>query len=337
MWMDHLGFCFALAAFVVLLAVMETGAGAERESVSITLGAASEEQGLALLGDVADGASDPAEMSGRACRRVGVMRDGARSAYLYLRVDRAFMHDGVFDCYVRVEYFDAGEEAWNLQYDSSDDAVRVVPDRPGAFKGTEWVLNGDTQAWRSVDFHLPDARFANRCNGGDLRVNAGPAGALCVARVTVFATQPADYRPAEGAGLPMGAVSAGPGVEVTFGATNFAPGEPAERIADHYRAIHAEWVRGLGATSWESYVRWSAVEPEANQWDFGVYDAEVERLKAHGLKWVPFLILGPAYATPEWYRASEAHLPYRCLEHGTESAVQSLWNADLPSRVDAFM
>jgi len=335
--MDHLGFCLVVAAVLLLAAAMESSASVQPQRVWLRLGATNEEHGLAAL-EVADGVTEPAERAGRACRRLGVApTQSGRSPYLYLRADPAFMHDGAFDCYVRVVYFDAGEEAWNLEYDSNDESVRAVPDRPGAFKATESLTNGDTQAWRAVDFHLPDARFANRCNGADLRVNAGPAGEVCVAEVAVFASQPADYHPAASMQPVFEPVAAGPGIEVTFGATNFPPGEPAERVADQYRALHADWFKALGVTSYESYVRWAALEPEPERWDYSVYDAEVGRLKEHGLKWVPFLIAGPVYATPEWYRAGESHRPYRCLEHGSDSAIQSLWNPDLPARVDAYL
>lgn len=60
-------------------------------------------------------------------------------------------------------------------------------------------------------------------------------------------------------------------------------------------------------------------------------------LKENDLKWVPFLILSPAYSTPGWFRAGKEHFPCRCLEHGTDSKIESLWNPYLPKWIDRFI
>ena len=83
----------------------------------------------------------------------------------------------------------------------------------------------------------------------------------------------------------------------------------------------------LGVTSIESYVTWETVEgKKEGEWDWSRWDEQVRVLKEHDLKWVPFLILGPAYSTPDWFRESSEHYGCRCLEHGTPSKVESLWN-----------
>lgn len=56
-----------------------------------------------------------------------------------------------------------------------------------------------------------------------------------------------------------------------------------------------------------------------------------------GLKWVPFLIAGPAYATPLWFQNSPDSHVYRCLEHGKDSKVQSLFNPALRPQVERFL
>ncbi len=91
----------------------------------------------------------------------------------------------------------------------------------------------------------------------------------------------------------------------------------------------------LGVTSIESYVTWETVEgKKEGEWDWSRWDEQVRVLKEHGLKWVPFLILGPAYSTPDWFRESSEHYGCRCLEHGIQSKVESLWNPNLPKRID---
>lgn len=94
----------------------------------------------------------------------------------------------------------------------------------------------------------------------------------------------------------------------------------------------------LGATSIESYVTWETCESKAlGQWDWSKWDKQVEVLKANDLKWVPFVILGPAYSLPKWYRESADYHPCRCLEHGIDSKIESLWNPNLPKWIERFV
>ncbi|MDD5145051.1 MAG: beta-galactosidase [Candidatus Pacebacteria bacterium] len=98
-----------------------------------------------------------------------------------------------------------------------------------------------------------------------------------------------------------------------------------------------EKCKELGITSLQSYLPWSEVEREKGNWDFSVYDPLVEKLKKHNLKWVPFLILGPEYAVPEWFHNSKESVYAKCLEHGKKSRIQSIWNPYLPKYVDEFL
>ena len=125
--------------------------------------------------------------------------------------------------------------------------------------------------------------------------------------------------------------------QVTFGASVFAPGSTAEQIEKFYKDIQVEKFSGLGVTSFESYVRWNGIEPSPGKWDFSLYDKELEILKRNGLKWVPFLIAGPAYTTPDWFRKSTESVFYKCIEHGTESENQSIFNPALAKHVDEFI
>jgi hypothetical protein len=96
--------------------------------------------------------------------------------------------------------------------------------------------------------------------------------------------------------------------------------------------------RSLGVTSIESYVTWETCERDGEgMWDWSKWDRQVRILKDNDLKWVPFVILGPAYSTPEWFRASDDHYPCRCLEHGEASKIESLWNPHLPKWIDRFI
>lgn len=92
-----------------------------------------------------------------------------------------------------------------------------------------------------------------------------------------------------------------------------------------------------GVTSVETYVRWIDFEPEAGRWDWSLFDADLEALQAHGLRWVPFLIAGPWYATPDWFRQSQRSVFARCLEHGRETGTQSIWSPWLFPEIQRLM
>jgi len=92
-----------------------------------------------------------------------------------------------------------------------------------------------------------------------------------------------------------------------------------------------------GITSVQSYVTWAQIEPRQGRRDFSAYDELVGHLQHHNLKWVPFLILGPNYATPDWFQKSDHSLHAICLEHRKKSKIQSIWNPHLPRYVDHFL
>jgi hypothetical protein len=96
--------------------------------------------------------------------------------------------------------------------------------------------------------------------------------------------------------------------------------------------------KSLGAESVQSYVTWETCERGGEgMWNWSRWDTVVRVLKENDLKWVPFLILGPAYSTPDWFRAGKDHFPCRCLEHGQDSKIESLWNPELPKWIDRFI
>lgn len=95
--------------------------------------------------------------------------------------------------------------------------------------------------------------------------------------------------------------------------------------------------KNVGITSLQSYVYWDEIEKQPSVIDFSAYDELVEKLKEHGLKWVPFLIIGPNYATPKWFQKTSESVYAKCLEHGRETKIQSIWNPHLPKYIDKFL
>ncbi|MBI2424153.1 MAG: beta-galactosidase [Candidatus Hydrogenedentes bacterium] len=90
----------------------------------------------------------------------------------------------------------------------------------------------------------------------------------------------------------------------------------------------APLTRVLGFSSIESYVTWKRLEPNAEgDFDFSYYDAVVKKLAEYDLKWFPLLIVGSAYALPEWFLDHKENVGMVCLEHGLSNPVQSIWYA----------
>lgn len=98
-----------------------------------------------------------------------------------------------------------------------------------------------------------------------------------------------------------------------------------------------ELFKQMGVTSIQTYIFWNKVEQERGVLDWSEYDADVALLKKHGLKWVPFIIAGPWYVTPEFVRQDPEVVMLRCLEHGRESAIPSLWCPRLREYVREYL
>ena len=96
-------------------------------------------------------------------------------------------------------------------------------------------------------------------------------------------------------------------------------------------------VKGLGFNAVESYVRWNLVEPEPGRFDWSIYDAIVEDLQRHGLKWFPLLVVGSAYTLPEWFHDSGQNVGFTCLEHGLSNPIQSIWSPHHKQHVTRFL
>lgn len=93
-----------------------------------------------------------------------------------------------------------------------------------------------------------------------------------------------------------------------------------------------------GFTAVQIYMHWNKFEGKARgQFDFSYYDKDVELLKEAGLKFVPFFLMGPRYAAPDWWLNDEKQRGLVCLEHGKESPIDSIWSEDFRNEVDRVM
>lgn len=82
-----------------------------------------------------------------------------------------------------------------------------------------------------------------------------------------------------------------------------------------------------GVTSVQIYCHWNKFEPEARgSFSFDYYDEMVKEVQNAGLRFLPFLLLGPRYSAPDWWLKEPGHTGMICLEHGKECPVESIWN-----------
>jgi hypothetical protein len=287
-----------------------------RPELSVALGERNEGAGLRVPSG-GDGENVPETVQGAAARRV----TGAGAHYLYVAVDHPEYRRGPTDVYVSAEVFDDGVTRVSVQYDKAAEHPNVGTCYSAA-ENTYLLLGSDR--WRTLHFFLPQLRLGHGQNhGADFRFTAPN---VAFRRITVSPICPDGFSTEQAIdpeALRQVAVTRPPGMELTFG--NDA--NPAD----------AALFKALSVTSVESYVDWAGVEPVKDQWDWSKWDKQVAVLRAAGLKWVPFLIAGPAYATPPWFQNSPDSHVYRCLEHGKDSKVQSLFNPALRPQVERFL
>ncbi|MGH9663368.1 MAG: family 14 glycosylhydrolase, partial [Bryobacteraceae bacterium] len=96
-------------------------------------------------------------------------------------------------------------------------------------------------------------------------------------------------------------------------------------------------VRALGFNGVESYVKWGFVERSPGVFDWSYYDAVVEETQKHGLKWFPLLIVGSAYALPDWFYHSAEHTGFECLEHHIGTDIPTIFNNNQDKYVQRFL
>ncbi|MGW4823575.1 metallophosphoesterase [Streptomyces sp. NPDC004227] len=138
---------------------------------------------------------------------------------LYLSVDDAAILGGPYKAKVTISYRSPAAGSFLLQYDSADAGSAYQ-------KSTPVTIGADqVDQWLTATIELPDARFANRQNGGaDLRLSAPGNLPLAVSAVRVDVVPPApavDHVSMDFSGEPDGLdwipYESGPAHEITVG------------------------------------------------------------------------------------------------------------------------
>lgn len=125
------------------------------------------EEGLRLVRDVPDGASELTTLDDVACIRT---RPGVGDArYLYFDVADPYYFDHSGDVTLRLTYLDDGFGDIRVQYDSSE----PIGPLQGAYRDGARIPRTDSGTWKTASVTLHQARCANRQNGGaDLRLES---------------------------------------------------------------------------------------------------------------------------------------------------------------------
>lgn len=245
-------------------------------------------------------------------------RNQTGSPYLYFKIDPDLRKHFQGDAYMVVEFLNDGFVRVPSQYDTETDHYH---------SGPAFFLLDDHQ-WDRTLLHFENAAFDGHENAGaDFRF--GPVGNLTIKRIALYGKKP---------DLPIPTETERWSKVLKHLPQSGRPHDMYYTFGNDCDEATGSFFRTLGVTSIESYVTWETCEREAmGKWNWSQWDKQVDTLKATGLKWVPFLILGPAYSTPGWFRAGDNHVPCRCLEHGTASKIESLWNPNLPQWIDRFI
>ncbi|MHC4799571.1 MAG: fibronectin type III domain-containing protein, partial [Planctomycetota bacterium] len=151
--------------------------------VQVDLGITDNEDGLSRVEGVSDGDTEAVTIGGREARK---NRD-PDDHYIYFDVDDSFAFQGNWpEAYITIDYYDTGSGNLKLQYDSSDPAP--FPD--DIYKDGGSVPLTGTNTWKEHTYHVTDAYFGNRQNGGaDFRITGtgGITFYLDVVKVAIVA------------------------------------------------------------------------------------------------------------------------------------------------------
>jgi len=146
------------------------------------LGGIDMEHDLRRVGGVPDGDTEPVDIGGRQARR---NVDPDEDHYFYFNASDDFAYAGSRqELYVTVDYYDTGDGSIGLQYDSN-----TGEDLEAKYKSGGGITMTGSNEWRQHAFHLTDAWFGNRQNGGaDFRI-AGHDGTVFYLDVVGVSTE----------------------------------------------------------------------------------------------------------------------------------------------------
>ena len=245
------------------------------------------------------------------------VRDYYSRASFLVRLDRPVSGR----LWLRVRYVDRGYGLIAVSY--GEDGNKGVPQQ------SQWgVARLNTGKIREADFEI-DPALLRAPSGPSLRIE----GLTLLISLALTADEPqrvpvADVPPAINFRVPGQRV-------MSAGADARSPDGLNDALASLRNLLPL--VRALGFNGVESYVKWGFVERSPGVFDWSYYDAVVEEVQKHRLKWFPLLIVGSAYALPDWFYHSPEHTGYECLEHHISNDIPTIFNRNQDKYVQRFL
>ena len=143
---------------------------------AVDLGSPDVQDGIALVAND-DGGTVALDNAAVNCRRNDDPNGSPADTYFYFNVSDTFAYQGNNpDLYITVRYYDSGSGSLELQYDAAG-----LPYKSG---GTVALTGSNT--WKLHTFHVTDAYFGNRQNGGaDFRISGGAGNTFYLDKVSV--------------------------------------------------------------------------------------------------------------------------------------------------------
>ncbi len=125
--------------------------------------------GITILPSRGDGCWERSEAAGAPAVVSTTCDPPSPGRYLYFDVDDGFLFDEAdITVELTVTYRDDGGcEGFLVEYDNADPKLGVFD---GSFRPAGTVAVGKTGEWKTATMTLPDVRFVNRCNNGDVRL-----------------------------------------------------------------------------------------------------------------------------------------------------------------------
>ncbi|MBR4749584.1 MAG: beta-galactosidase, partial [Abditibacteriota bacterium] len=318
--------------FCLLLALCSAGLLAEPAAVYECGGGANS---LFLITN-ADGRYDEALLDGRPC-----VMNRSFADYLYFASDPNIRKTLTGSLWIAVRGSSDVPGEMKLRYNSASEPYTYAP-------GQRLLCGAED----TLVFYLPDAAFAGSQNGGaDFRIETYR---FRLTGIEIYKEEPllAVLSPEQRqkgvmeyiGSLPQASLPASDPMEfVVCGDDGFGRQAREQRQKDpafgtSFDDESCAILKKLGVSSVQCYVTFEGLMPnKEGVWEWGPWDREHEVLKKHGLRYSPFLILGPSYAMPDWYRKTPAFRPGKCLEHGESNLIDNIWNPDTPKYVEMFL
>ena len=169
-----------------LCSCADAATSSDGSSVWVDLGARDDNHGVWLETEM-DGWHDAGVRSGVDCRHNDLSPHGRwKGEFLYFRVSNEWAYQGSRpEVWIRIEYFDESvNAAVRVEYDAIGDGL------PARYNSAGVIEMKGTGRWLFHTFHLSDAYFGDRENGGsDFRISCGK-NTVCLNRVWVYASAP---------------------------------------------------------------------------------------------------------------------------------------------------